>query len=483
MINRIYRNGTFFIQAKSLYVLLAILFLCSACANTTSEPIPTDYLKIDPALGAYYDLLGGESVLGEVISPVIEEGQIKTQYVEAGKLVMDPQAPRDQLLRFYSLGREMGVTDPPVPVPEQPGLYHDGYHIIYPDFLPLYEQLGAEVVGQALSEMHFNPARRRYEQYFENIGFYRLQDTNEVHLLAYGVWACGDLCRSFSDSSNAIIDIHQYTDEVFVETHTWLADMLGFALSEAYINHDGFWEQIFENGVLVKAVGVEDSQVYLRPLAMELQVSVEPPRVKDVAEDGYFLEAKDAKGYVIPAHFWDYIATHGGMTVFGKPITHYAQKQLNKFRQCFTNMCLTYVPNAIESLRIRPEPLGYVYKLLFSEKLAVIITKKPAETITTVKTWEKYPALSLNQKQVIGIIVLSNYLPLEGIKAEFVMLMPNGARTDYIFPLTDANGQAQLILPLLQAQNGTLVEYQVCIARPSGEKFCVGESFIIWNNP
>ena len=34
-----------------------------------------------------------------------------------------------------------------------------------------------------------------------------------------------------------------------------------------------------------------------------------------------------------------------------------------------------------------------------------------------------------------------------------------------------------------QASNGTLVEYQVCLPSTSADQFCVGESFIIWNNP
>ena len=68
-------------------------------------------------------------------------------------------------------------------------------HVIPGEFFAKYNELGGEdVVGKPLTGMIYSPVYRRYEQYFENLGFYRLANapTGDVQLLAYGSWACKD---------------------------------------------------------------------------------------------------------------------------------------------------------------------------------------------------------------------------------------------------------------------------------------------------
>jgi hypothetical protein len=57
------------------------------------------------------------------------------------------RSPIRQRFTLAPLGVEMGVIEPPVKPPEQAGFAYDGGHVIAPEFLPLYEKLGAYIVG------------------------------------------------------------------------------------------------------------------------------------------------------------------------------------------------------------------------------------------------------------------------------------------------------------------------------------------------
>jgi hypothetical protein len=82
----------------------------------------------------------------------------------------------------------------------------------------------------------------------------------------------------------------------------------------------------------------------------------------------YFFPVQGADlGYEIPVYFWDYIGLHGGTAVFGPPITHYTLLSGVIFHQCFRNLCLMYDQGANEQARIRPEPFGYAYKMLYGQ--------------------------------------------------------------------------------------------------------------------
>jgi len=473
-------------------VIFAFLLLSSACAAPTPQITVTPYWSdVDPVFRTFYDHLGGPETLGPVISLPMQEGHMTVQYTEAAKMVFDPQAPAVGKFYLSPLGVNMGVAEPDVPTPSKSDLHYDG-HIIHPDFWNMYERLGAHNVGKALSELHYNPTRKRHEQYFEKLGFYRIEGTNEICLLAYGVWGCGAKCKPTKRSEVAIIDVYRNVDTAFQGHISWLRpDLIGFALSEAYINAEGALEQIFENAVLVSNENQEPTGVSLRPLPLEFNLPVDSPRANSGNKNAYFYSVDGELGYEIPEIIWNYILNHGGQQAFGPPITHFSLVDARSYQQCFANICLTYVPNEVESLRVRPISLGYVYKMLRYtppdvaevEQVVAVATPVPLKSVTTIKAWESYPNVSSSQQQEVGIIVLGNFVPVEGIIAELLLFIPDSDFQSIQFPPTDARGQAYVSLPPIPASNGTLIEYNVCIQQPSGNKFCIGESFIIWNNP
>lgn len=251
-------------KPSPLIILTLFLVLISACnlpANRKATPPspsqPADLFvetyPVDPIFQDLYDFLGGETMVGPAIAPMIESGDIKTQYLQAAQLVYDPLAPESDRFQLESLGRMFGVAEPSVLDPGLPGVRYTNGHIILDEFIPTYEQLGgARFVGRPLTEGRHNPDKKRIEQYFENLGFYRLEDENPgtVHLMAYGVMACPQDCRTQPPSSS-IPSRKAFLPPPFSTAASNLGlDFTGLTLSSPHPGEAGEMEVIFENLVL-----------------------------------------------------------------------------------------------------------------------------------------------------------------------------------------------------------------------------------------
>ena len=250
------------LNIRSCIISLALIIsttLSASCSSISGEPAatPPPYIFVAPIFREFYGYHGGQARLGKAISGELYDGPIISQWLETGKMIFDPGA---EIEKFYlePLGKQMGVETPAVKPPTEPDLHYIGGHIIHPNFWPLYEILGANMVGMPLTEAKYNPVRRRYEQYFENMGFYRLVGQPDIHLLKYGVWACGEDCKpgylaedESINSSPGTIDVSGETSPVFVEVVGMIGPGLtGSNLSDVY-SRDGTLEQVFENVVLL----------------------------------------------------------------------------------------------------------------------------------------------------------------------------------------------------------------------------------------
>ncbi len=496
--------------------LLSLAILFSACqkepASLQKIQVPGTF-QVDPVFREYYQYLGGEDRLGPAISPARAEGFATSQFLQAGKLVFDSTAPASSKFRLAPLGLEMDVREPPVPAPQNPEISYIEGHTLLPEFHRLFEQLGAETVGKPLTEPRYNLIRKRYEQYFENLGFYRLEGSPNVYLLAYGEWICDDKCLSQDLTGSSTIDIQSYIDpafEDFVSKHG--ADFTGFALADAYLADDGKWEQILENMVLVADARSNPQQVGLLPLSEKLSLMVEEPLPRSSAPDRYFYAVNDDKGYEIPLHFWEYIENHGGIQIFGTPITHYSLLKNNIYHQCFSNLCLLYDIASPGLAYIRPEPLGYAYRVLYyqpSAKQTPASTPPlaPTDTITgfglypsytavpetgeptsgmreiSLRVWQRYLVMEQKQGQEIDIWVQENELPVANKVVELTVIAPDGKSQVFQMPPTDSRGQSRLLLPEMDALNGTIVPFKACYIAGLDLKVCVADLFVIWDIP
>lgn len=87
-----------------------------------------------------------------------------------------------------------------------------------------------------------------------------------------------------------------------------------------------------------------------------------------------------------------------------------------------------------------------------------------------------------NQSQEIGVMVYENGQPLQGIEPDLVVDLPDGATKNYYMYPTNRDGQTRMLIDPIDLPIGTLIPYQVCIFFLGGEKFCVRDSFVIWDN-
>ena len=479
--------------------------------------VPQGYDGIDPVFREDFDKLGGEEILGPAISPSFEKSNVRYQYTAAALMVRDPNAPKNRVFHLAALGLDMGIAEPPIPPPANPdGRYVEG-HVVHSAFLPLYDRLeGLRYVGRPLTELHYNPNSRRYEQYFENLGMYWLESEGPdyVRLLNYGVWKCNASCRSFKGLESALVVLPYHTAEVFKEAVARLgADYTGFAIKEAYQTPDGYTEQIFENVVLVSDPE-NPKRVFVRPIIESLGIKADP-LTSPSGKDGFeFYPLQDGLGYNIPKIFVDYIARHGGIDASGPPITELFQFNNSVERQCFANLCLEMLHQSSGVILVRPAQLGFTYKMLPLRPVQLKAGKAatppaqgapanaaaenqpppaPQATVASssnsqarelsMRVWESYAMLAPDQNQEIGVSLLENNNPMQNIEPYLVLTFPDGQEKTYYMLPTGEDGVSKLLLDPIDLPNGSLVLYQVCILDLTYEKYCVKESFMMWQNP
>ena len=492
-----------------LNILLIFALTSTACETLAGEAALPQYpsFEIDPQFTDLYSQSGGAEILGPVISSIFTYGPIEYQYTVAGLLTHDPQKAKHAGYSLAPIGLDLGLLEVAVQPPDDPALYYADGHIIDPSFLPLYQKLGARLIGRPLTEARYNPKKRRIEQYFENLGFYRLEsDPESVGLLAYGAWKCGTDCQpSPSQISGAEVVPPSRISPEFRKTVDRLGlHFTGFALGPAYTAPDGALEQVYENIILALPQG-QGERVSLRPIPESLGIKSEAPVPPSSDPNLYFYPLDGDRGHNIPQAFLDYLAGHGGLDATGPPINEPTQIAEGVYRQCFTNLCLEEHTQETGTLKIRPSPLGFEFWEAHNGSLGqggdTIPTSKPGpesdptnqpypaptETLSQLSSggvmlnvWKKFPVLSAHQSQEIGVIVLQDGLPVPDLHADLTLTLPDGEKVKIIMPPTGSDGQSYCQLSPIDAMTGHPIDYQVCVYVQAGQPTCAEDSFLIW---
>ena len=261
-----------------LLLIILLSLLIGACENAveedgTSSPVTRDVVvndtfEVNPLFSDFYQYLGGMETLGPAITPLQDSGYVKIQYLSSALMVYDSQAVEGEGYRLESLGLFLGVAEPTVQNFDPSDVVVNG-HIINPKFLSKYEELGGElIVGRPITEARYNLDYDRYEQYFENLGFFiKTDDLDEqVHLMAYGAFICDHQCR-FQAHQWSIPSIKPPLQEPFASTIAILgSSVVGKPLTDPYLSEDGKLEVIFENLVLnVEPTGYEPVSKVFQP--------------------------------------------------------------------------------------------------------------------------------------------------------------------------------------------------------------------------
>ena len=463
---------------RLIYWIILIVFSLAACGKARETPLPPKgTYAIDPLYRAYYHDLGGEAVFGPGISPLFRKEDKFYQYTVGALLMYDSAAEEKSRLRLGPLGRDMGVYELPSGSPQQPGeRYVDGYKI-FDKFTDLYDRLGGErVVGRPLTEAYRNPGKDRYEQYFENVGFYWIDGDAEdaAHLLAYGAWKCDVYCDYSAGGPIPELPKGSISLPIKKVAAQLGLDFTGSPRTPPWITDEGQVQQVYGNVVFV--INPSDpNHVELFPLPEAVGVVREAPRKPNPMPDMTFIPVEENLGYNVPLAFIEYIRAHGDFGFIGEPITHPSRPDAASIKQCFKNLCLQGSQPPEGKLEVKPLPLGAEYDEQTTEGT-------PAEGISdiTVQAWELYPLISSAQEQEIGVVAMSGGNPLENVLVEMTVTMPNGDDQIYRLAPTDEKGETKLGLAPIEAQNGTLIPYKACLQLVEQQTFCVIDSFLIW---
>ncbi len=458
----------FFVQI----IAIALMGCGQAARVAKMTPGPA----IDSRFHEFYNLLGGEAQLGKALGPAFQQNGKTYQYTENVLLVYDESLPTGERFNFEPLGLTFQISDPPLPAPaNQPDVRYLNGHVVFADFVPLFDQLGgARFVGKPLTEVRWNAEQSRYEQYFEKMGFYQRQGQTQIYLIPYGLIACRERQTEPGCSltaADAMIASTEYLPQPFLPIVQRLGqDFTGTPLSEPYRASDGMLEQIYENVVL--AVDPANLRtIGLRPLPLLTGYQPGPlaPPISDHRMVFFPLDQGNHRGHNVPKPFLEYIAAHGGNELAGQPMGELFEEKGIR-RQCFTNYCLDFDPAAPPGAQIRPTPLGHTY----------LRQKNYLPAQMRLVAWETQSTVAPGGQQVLGVMVYNDTpaQPMQNIEPTLELFLPDGSVRKMTFPPTSAGGTTYLSVQLSDIKTGETVNYKICITQPGGAPVCVTESWL-----
>jgi len=490
-----------------LFILVSIPLLVSSCAESgipsplrfgnfsdsevlgqpsgAAEASPSaDLLRetypVDPLFAEFYEILGGKDTLGPVISPLFGSGNLKEQYVEAGLMVFDETATGSDRFRLASLGLEFGISGPGTPEPMQPGGRYIEGRLIPAEFLFMYDKLGgARYVGRPLTEARYNPEKQRSEQYFENLGFYRLdQDpTGKVHLMAFGAYICNRSCR-YSAPQSSIPNLRVVLPEAFESK----AQQLGYAntgrmLVGPHRTEDGRQAVIFDNLVVV----VDRKQpggVTLLPIVESTGFQQQPLVARQLNPLMTFYSIENDLGHNVPIYIDGFLQQLGGLDISGLPISEVFPIAPGVYQQCFTNLCVEFDLNLPVGEQLKLSPIGRKYKeKVFDQAQSFSESQSLADV--DLKLWEKPPNMSENESPMIYVAIYENGVPLMNREPVLLLTLPDRSQRKMVFSPSGVDGQTSLQLEPIPAPDMTLIVYTVCLYGLEGNSKCVDDHYQI----
>ena len=444
--------------------------------------LPSQTMPVAPLFAEFYAMLGGMDVLGPVISPLFESGNLKEQYVESGLMVFDETATGNDRFRLASLGLEFVISNPETPEPKQSGGRIIDGRLIPAEFLLMYDKLGgARYVGRPLTDVRYNPEKQRSEQYFENLGFYRLdQDPpGVVHLMEYGAYACNLICR-YSASSASVPLRRLVLPEAFESKVQQLgAAITGRMLAEPHRTVDGRQAVIFENLVLVvdrKQPGGASLLPIVEMTGFQQQPLVEPQKNPLMT----FYPIENGLGHNVPIYIEGFLKQFGGVDITGFPISEVLAIAPGVYQQCFTNLCVEINLNLPEGEQLKISPLGRKYKEMVFDQAQSFVASQSLVYVD-LKIWEAASYISAKESQVVHVAIFENGVPLRNREPVLLLTLPDGSLLNMVFPPTGADGRTSLEIPPIPASNQTLIAYRVCLYGLNGEIKYLDDHWQIWD--
>jgi hypothetical protein len=477
-------------------VLITISIILAGCSDGPGNRLPAvsgvSY-PVDPDFKEFYELLGGQPVLGPAITKMEDHtNNVKCQLTERAMMCYNLEKTGTQRYYLDALGLQFkihpdqGIAGRVAPAGS---LVVNGL-VIYEKFVPLYEKLyGAQYVGEPLTELRINYDLNRVEQFFTNVGFYQsLDDPNgPVFLIPYGAYVCGGTCQ-YSTTDYWRTMKSNLVEQPFAESIIRIggSSVVGTPELQPELTADGLLRQVYSN-VIIQAPHDNLSDISLYPVSAELGYVQDPLEDRQIHDQLVFvmIDPASGKGFNVPVPFEKYLAVHGGMIMAGKPIQPVKKlADQDLYQQCFENLCMIYDPSASESLKVRFAPLGKAYVKQNSYKPELQITNYFSPDQINLFVSVDRANLSSNDEQYFRIVVeeVNSMQGIANVEGAVVLSIENRDPIRIYFPPTDANGMTVAVVPPQpDLANNTRVQYEVCLNLPSDRPICRQDSYLIWN--
>jgi hypothetical protein len=470
-------------------VLAALLLLPRTGRQADSKA--SALMQVDGRFLMLYQSLGGEAVLGKIISPLVTEGDQLCQYamnaklcVLVGRLDLDAYS----LAPVVMQGGLMPVVNMPV-AEQQSGKLVNGF-VIHADFIGLYEKLyGTRFAGEPLGNAWVNYDKGRIEQYFENVVI--AQDLNDAQSQPYLLPVAHAVCSHYCDfpiETRLFIPQAQQRTSPF---STFLAAVDGYdfgaPLTRPFLNQDGQLVQVFEYAAVAAPPDALD-EAKLLPLSAGLRMHTSPPtqQIYGVDRGVYYYPVGDS-GYHVPIVFDEFIVGHGGRSVAGNPIAEVMYYEDDAIRQCFENYCLDlHQDEANGSVEAVLAPLGIMY---LKQGLAdgsidreIVVDEWHQAHEIQVAVEKQSNMVDQETQQQIFVTVLSTQdgEPISGIQSFVRILSPDNQEQVLELINTNTQGVSWVSIPAHSgADNGTLMRYEVCVVLLSGEQVCISGAYLV----
>ncbi len=445
-------------------VTLIFALITAGCQSAEISPNNGGILYvIDNRFLSLYNVLGGEDILGPAISPIINIQGIDFQFTTSALFEYNPTLPVGQQVKLSPIGSTMGIA-------EHFGVDREQSIAVYPGFLDLYSHLGGErFVGSPITNVIYNNEKSRLEQHFDNLGFYQSDSdaSSRVQLLDYGVWMCANMCEFSANENSEVILFSQVMQPFMERIHAFSPEIIGRPLTNPQIAPDGQIEQIFQNIVFTAAANNPSENFHLRPLPSLLGIPIQ-----------------SGISHEIPVVFVEYLESNFNLQFAGAAVTPLTRLSDYLYRQCFQNMCIDYFPFNSEGKKIKPVPLGYLYRDRHHRPAEIqTLEVQPRNQSSDISVWEEHPLLPPNTSQIIGVQIQQDQIPIENIEPSLILRFPERISITFSMPPTNADGSTTLTLYPIDAPHGTVISYDVCVNLLNEVQTCQSDNFIIWGDP
>ncbi len=244
-------------------------------------------------------------------------------------------------------------------------------------------------------------------------------------------------------------------------------EIFGYPLTEAFVENGRLVQYFQRMRMEARPEASEAQRVQLGKLGAELITSESPIAAANIppANDPnrrYFPQTGHTSGYA----FLRYFDEHGGVEVFGYPITEFRQEN-GRIVQYFERAKMEWHPELPANQRVQLGNLGEIYA---TTRLAPSLLQPGSaqlapnvQQITSLRAMAslRHPITGTSGQQTLHVYVIDQRgQPVPGASSRALVHFPSGDREVILSP-TDANGYTQASFDLGQLRPGQLIVVSV----------------------